>query len=597
MPVLVFPVQKPLGAPVSMHCPVGTALVKWGCGAGSEHLDLRTEYGPYVSDDRLAAEGYSCSAHACNCSAIHVMCAAAPLDLASLQGTSARVLACASPDGGQCRFPCQGADQAPANCSAAIEAKAAAPCGPTCYHGGGHLQPLSSRFCGAGWVRIGSPALCEATAYALGLRWGARGNYSAAPRGCHWVRGDGQQHAVRWNLHPRGSSSNTTGPVCRTGFVLAPACTPARYAQGLCDGGRPKHRDSGSRGITDPRLCAIAAGAPGVGAARPGNAGFIAELHRADRPVGCYASTSDSQASSGRRQTYFNWHPTGGPTPDTQVIDAWPGLPIDKACPPDYPHLDTGDPNGTGHVCWESRWAFEGGWACPAACGPGNATQCTAAADTRALCRIQPHSRTAQPPSPDAEGYVLVIVGVVVGVGLALTVCACASAGYQRSKHGEVRLRPLFCPWLASPQVRRSTTDCRRPRQVCVAADDTSDTTVTYYQSSNMALWHSGTTSFDPSEHPVPIPLGKDVYELTGHFLGQGSFGLVQQGVSSTGKFVALKGLHAAGLEEEIAILRSLSHPNIVRCNGSTTIEHVCYIVMEFVSGGTVGGVIAQMGA
>eukprot|EP01062_Namystynia_karyoxenos_P027661 TRINITY_DN21171_c0_g1_i1.p1 TRINITY_DN21171_c0_g1~~TRINITY_DN21171_c0_g1_i1.p1 ORF type:complete len:993 (+),score=252.66 TRINITY_DN21171_c0_g1_i1:141-3119(+) len=89
----------------------------------------------------------------------------------------------------------------------------------------------------------------------------------------------------------------------------------------------------------------------------------------------------------------------------------------------------------------------------------------------------------------------------------------------------------------------------------------------------------------------------------TSRLLGKGSFGRVYQGLHpETGQFVAVKQIKSQGvpakdrdkIKMEIDLLRDLDHPNIVKYLGSYVRDGRVNIVMEYVSGGSLLGLIQQ---
>ncbi|GAA0150504.1 transmembrane signal receptor [Lithospermum erythrorhizon] len=119
----------------------------------------------------------------------------------------------------------------------------------------------------------------------------------------------------------------------------------------------------------------------------------------------------------------------------------------------------------------------------------------------------------------------------------------------------------------------------------------------------------SRSTSFDPSSNPelesgiyfgVPIYSYKELKDATENFnsskeLGDGGFGTVYHGKLKDGREVAVKLLHAHNYKRiehfmnEIRILTSLRHPNLVSLYGCTSRHsRELLLVYEFVSNGTV---------
>jgi len=86
----------------------------------------------------------------------------------------------------------------------------------------------------------------------------------------------------------------------------------------------------------------------------------------------------------------------------------------------------------------------------------------------------------------------------------------------------------------------------------------------------------------------------KRKYELTGKVLGSGSFGKVYLASNTADKSikVAIKVIPKKNIEsttqiqEEIKILKSLDHPNIIKYHETYETTHFMYVVMEYASGG-----------
>ncbi|EFJ36960.1 hypothetical protein SELMODRAFT_76216 [Selaginella moellendorffii] len=92
-----------------------------------------------------------------------------------------------------------------------------------------------------------------------------------------------------------------------------------------------------------------------------------------------------------------------------------------------------------------------------------------------------------------------------------------------------------------------------------------------------------------------------------GNLLGVGSFGRVYKGFSDSGTFCAMKEVLVVDdpksiesvkqLMQEINMLSSLRHPNIVQYLGSEMLDDSLYIYLEFVSGGSIHKVLQEYGA
>eukprot|EP01064_Diplonema_japonicum_P029546 TRINITY_DN4810_c2_g1_i1.p1 TRINITY_DN4810_c2_g1~~TRINITY_DN4810_c2_g1_i1.p1 ORF type:complete len:695 (+),score=135.22 TRINITY_DN4810_c2_g1_i1:48-2132(+) len=98
---------------------------------------------------------------------------------------------------------------------------------------------------------------------------------------------------------------------------------------------------------------------------------------------------------------------------------------------------------------------------------------------------------------------------------------------------------------------------------------------------------------------------------IRGDLIGKGGFGMVHIAMDLTdgGKMVAVKnvpiGLHEpadkrnarlASLKTEIELMKSLSHPNIVRYKGAEREGDSLNIFMEYVSGGSIAGLLKMFG-
>lgn len=93
-----------------------------------------------------------------------------------------------------------------------------------------------------------------------------------------------------------------------------------------------------------------------------------------------------------------------------------------------------------------------------------------------------------------------------------------------------------------------------------------------------------------------------------GRRIGAGAFAEVFQAVNTeTGELMAIKKVQlpsmdsdsdsVRALEGEIAVMRELRHPNIVRYLGTERIEGFLHIFLEFVSGGSVASLLQSIGA
>ena len=93
-------------------------------------------------------------------------------------------------------------------------------------------------------------------------------------------------------------------------------------------------------------------------------------------------------------------------------------------------------------------------------------------------------------------------------------------------------------------------------------------------------------------------------YRTTGKILGRGAFGIVQ--LASDGKNeIAIKSIEKKSIvknnmglqvSKEVAILKSLNHPNIVGIEQVLMSSECLYILMEYVTGGELFEQIAKNG-
>ncbi|CAF1510581.1 unnamed protein product [Didymodactylos carnosus] len=76
---------------------------------------------------------------------------------------------------------------------------------------------------------------------------------------------------------------------------------------------------------------------------------------------------------------------------------------------------------------------------------------------------------------------------------------------------------------------------------------------------------------------------------VLGQVLGEGSAGIVYQGTWNN-RVVAIKkfvGQHTRHAEQEMKLLRTLNHPNIIQCFDHQQDRTDTYLIMEFIEGGT----------
>ncbi|KAK1401629.1 Mitogen-activated protein kinase kinase kinase NPK1 [Heracleum sosnowskyi] len=97
-----------------------------------------------------------------------------------------------------------------------------------------------------------------------------------------------------------------------------------------------------------------------------------------------------------------------------------------------------------------------------------------------------------------------------------------------------------------------------------------------------------------------------------GEMIGCGAFGQVYMGMNlDSGELLAVKQVlivannaskekaqaHIKELEEEVKLLKNLSHPNIVRYLGTVKEEEALNILLEFVSGGSISSLLGKFGS
>ena len=90
-----------------------------------------------------------------------------------------------------------------------------------------------------------------------------------------------------------------------------------------------------------------------------------------------------------------------------------------------------------------------------------------------------------------------------------------------------------------------------------------------------------------------------------GALIGEGTFGKVYKGMNErTGELMAVKQLSimdgseedVRGLQKEISVMWHLDHANIVRYLGTARSERYLFIVLEYVSGGSIANMLQQFG-
>ncbi|KAI9386900.1 hypothetical protein POPTR_010G092000v4 [Populus trichocarpa] len=119
-----------------------------------------------------------------------------------------------------------------------------------------------------------------------------------------------------------------------------------------------------------------------------------------------------------------------------------------------------------------------------------------------------------------------------------------------------------------------------------------------------------------PSIPPLPPPSKKDdappIRCRKGELIGCGAFGRVYMGMNlDSGELLAVKQVliaassaskektqaHIRELEEEVKLLKNLSHPNIVRYLGTAREDDSLNILLEFVPGGSISSLLGKFGS
>eukprot|EP00826_Nyctotherus_ovalis_P037245 TRINITY_DN3385_c0_g1_i17.p1 TRINITY_DN3385_c0_g1~~TRINITY_DN3385_c0_g1_i17.p1 ORF type:complete len:381 (-),score=125.95 TRINITY_DN3385_c0_g1_i17:132-1274(-) len=84
-----------------------------------------------------------------------------------------------------------------------------------------------------------------------------------------------------------------------------------------------------------------------------------------------------------------------------------------------------------------------------------------------------------------------------------------------------------------------------------------------------------------------------------GDLVGSGPFGSVYQGLSATGKIIAIKCLHSEKGDnfKKIESLRALSHPNVVKYIDTVYYKEMMDVLMEYAPAGSMKAVVQNFGA
>lgn len=120
---------------------------------------------------------------------------------------------------------------------------------------------------------------------------------------------------------------------------------------------------------------------------------------------------------------------------------------------------------------------------------------------------------------------------------------------------------------------------------------------------------HSPSSSALP---PIPKDTDPPIRWRKGELIGCGAFGRVYMGMNlGSGELLAVKQVliaangaskekaqaHVQELEEEVKLLKDLSHPNIVRYLGTVREDDSLNILLEFVPGGSISSLLGKFGA
>lgn len=100
--------------------------------------------------------------------------------------------------------------------------------------------------------------------------------------------------------------------------------------------------------------------------------------------------------------------------------------------------------------------------------------------------------------------------------------------------------------------------------------------------------------------------VGSPLKWIKGAIIGEGTFGKVYKGMNEkTGETIAIKQLYLADgsqeeveeLRREIGVMWELDHEHIVRYLGTTKTDRYLYIILEFVTGGSIASMLKQYGS
>lgn len=111
----------------------------------------------------------------------------------------------------------------------------------------------------------------------------------------------------------------------------------------------------------------------------------------------------------------------------------------------------------------------------------------------------------------------------------------------------------------------------------------------------------------DETNDTQALPMvGSPLKWIKGAIIGEGTFGKVYKGMNEkTGETIAIKQLYLADgsqeeveeLRREIGVMWELDHEHIVRYLGTTKTDRYLYIILEFVTGGSIASMLKQYGS
>ncbi|CAN8294885.1 unnamed protein product [Cochlearia groenlandica] len=121
----------------------------------------------------------------------------------------------------------------------------------------------------------------------------------------------------------------------------------------------------------------------------------------------------------------------------------------------------------------------------------------------------------------------------------------------------------------------------------------------------------SSSSSSSPPSTTTTVLMAPPISWRKGQLIGRGAFGTVYMGMNlDSGELIAVKQVlittncaskektqaHIQELEEEVKLLKNLSHPNIVRYLGTVREDDTLNILLEFVPGGSISSLLEKFG-